>query len=263
MASSKKKPKKKKTRKPAPAKKPARVSASSSSRKSKAKKPAKREPKRAPKRAPKKQAKRPKLTPRQKSARKAARTRKRNRLERESIELGERERLADDAEAKARRAAGDERQLLIDVLEEMRDVGAGVTPLSLDITEAEVGARIPWLVVGRFDCVGLPSYAELGEVFEVWRDDLVLEAKIHPQRLSQIRIVYSDPNAKRGESDSIIAHMGPWESVISETAHEIGTGDPGDPAQEDSLSMRYRETKVPTFYVYFSGRLSSEVEFSL
>lgn len=251
---SKKKPKpttKKKTRKPARAVKPARVSASSST-----KKPTK---KAAPKRAPKKTTK-PKLSPRQKAARKAARTRERNRLERESIELSERAHEEAEAEATARRKAGDERQLLIDVLEDMRNVGASVLALSLDITEAEVGARIPWLVVGRFDCVDLPTYAQLGELFEVWRDDLVLEANIHPQRLSQIRIIYSDPNAKRGEGDSIISHLGPWESVISETAHEIGTG--GED-QEDSLSMRYRETKVPSFYVYFSGRLSSEVEFSL
>lgn len=184
---------------------------------------------------------------------KAARAR---RAERESIELGERERKR-EARERAKKPRDDERQLLIDVLEEMRNNAAAIVPMSLDITEAEIGARIPWLVVGRFDCVEPPTYAELDEVFASWRDDVLLEARIHPQRLSQIRIVYTDPKAKRGEGDSIVSHTGPWEAVISEITFEL------DPSDEDSLANRYEHTTVPHFYVYFSGRLATEVSISL
>jgi hypothetical protein len=179
------------------------------------------------------------------------------RAERESIALGEAERKADLRLKKQKRAQGDERQLLIDVLEDMRNVASSIVPMSLEVTEPEVGARIPWLAVGSFPAVDPPSYAELHAVFSAWRDDLFLEAKIHPQRLSQIRIVYNDPRAKRGEADSIVSHTGPWEAVISEITHEV------DPDDEDSLSARYSETTVPTFYVYFSGQLASTLEISL
>ncbi len=194
---------------------------------------------------------------RARAAKKAARTRKRRREELESIELGEAERRAEDRAASARRAEGDEHQLLVDVLHEMREVAARIVAMSLDITEAEVGARIPWIVVGRFTPAEDCYYSDLAEILATWRDDLVLEAKIHPQRLSMIRIVYADPNAKRGESDSIVSSMGPWEAVISEIAHEL------DPSDEDSLAARYKETMVPSFYVYFSTSLASEFEIPL
>lgn len=185
--------------------------------------------------------------------RKQAKNRK---AERESIELGERERKR-ERRIKAKRTKHDERELLVDVLEDMRNIAASIIPMALEVTEAEVGARIPWLVVGRFDCVEAPTYAELDEVFRTWESDLVLEAKIHPQRLSQIRVIYSDPHAKRGEGDSIVSHTGPWEAVISEVTFEL------DPSDEDSLANRYEHTTVPHFYVYFSGHLATETTISL
>lgn len=193
---------------------------------------------------------------RERAARKRRRAAKVRKLELESIREGERERKRDEKEKAERRRAGDERQLLIDVMEEMRN-DAPIS-LSLDITEAEVGARIPWLVVGRFEVVRSDlGYAALHAVFASWRDNLILEARIHPQRLSQIRIVFHDPHAKRKEGDSIVSTSGAWEAVISEQAHEL------DPSDEDSLASRYADTTVPLFYVYFSGQLASEVEISL
>lgn len=191
------------------------------------------------------------------SKRKRRKRERERRLERESIELGESTRIEEEREADARRADGDERQLFADILDDMRNIGSAIVPLSLTLTEPEVGARTPWLVVGRFDCVDAPTYAELDEVFSTWRDDLILEAKIHPQRFSQIRIVYEDPKAKRGESDSIVSHSGPWEAVISEISFEL------DPDDEDSLASRYEHTTVPIFYVYFSSQLSIGAEVSL
>lgn len=189
----------------------------------------------------------------------AAKARKRRALERESAELGEAEHRATEQERQLGRLAGDERTLFIDILDDMRNIGSAHVPLSLEITEAEPGARIPWLVVGRFDPIEDCTYGELDAVFRAWELDIPLEAKIHPQRLSQIRIIYSDPNriSKRGEGDFIVSHTGPWEAVISEIALELS------PDDEDSLANRYEHTVVPQFYVYFSGHLASELEISL
>jgi hypothetical protein len=240
----------KKKRKPAPAEpKPKKPK----------KKPAPKKPAPKSKKPPAKKPKRPKLSqsPEAKRSRKRRRAARDERRARESLEVGELELRKAELAAAERRRAGDERQLLIDALREMRNNGAGIIPLSLELTEAEIGARVAWLVVGRFDCVGEPTYAELDAVFQSWRDDLLLEAQIHPQRLSQIRIVYEDPNSKRGESSSVVSHMGPWEAVISEISFEL------DPEEEDSLANRYDQTTVPAFYVYFSGYLAHETEISL
>lgn len=188
---------------------------------------------------------------------KAAARRKRARLEAESIQLGEEAHREQELAAQLGRAAGDEYQLMVDVFAEMRNAGAGVVSLSLDITEPEVGASSPWLLVGRFDLNERVTYADLFDLFNLWRNDLTLEALIHPQRTAQIRICYDDPSAKRGEARSWLAHIGPWEKIVSEAAAEI------DPKLEDSLANRYKETTVSSFYVYFSGRLASEVAFSL
>jgi hypothetical protein len=266
--------KKKKSRAVKPAKKKSASSSSSSAKKKRKKaggSPKRREQVATREKVAKRRRSASKLTPQQK----AAATRKRNaaeleakkakrreaarrrREELESIKLTELERKRARRSVRKGRREADERQLLIDVLEEMRNIAAGVMPMSLEITEAEVGARIPWLVVGRFDPLEDVGYGEIDEVFRTWETDLLLEARIHPQRLSQIRIIYSDPNAKRGEGDSIVSHTGAWESVISEIAAEL------DPSDEDSLASRYENTTVPNFYVYFSGQLASEAEISL
>lgn len=241
-------PAKHKPAKPAPKRKPAPARPSKPKRK-----PAKPEP---AKRSPQQRAALTRKRNAAKHERELARRRARRRelkLERESIKAGELARRREKRAAKKRRATGDERGLLIELLERMRNGAAAYVPLSLEITEAEPGARIPWLVVGRFDAIEAPTYAELDAVFRQWEGDLTLEAALHPQRMSQIRIVYSDPNAKRGEGDSIVSHTGPWEAVISEISFEL------DPTDEDSLASRYANTIVPAFYVYFSGRLANEV----
>lgn len=235
------KPKRKKS--PSPSKRKASAK-SKASKRSKAKQPKTKKAKLAAKRS--------------RAAKKAAKTRARRKLERESIELGLEAEREEQAEAELRRSRGDERQLMIDCLNDMRVSSSRIHPTSLSITEPEIGARIPWLVVGRFDFVrGELHYAGLFQILSAWRDDLILEARIHPQRLSQIRIIYSDPASKRGEGDSIVSSIGAWEIVISELAHET------DPSDEDSLSSRYKHTVVRSLYVYFSGRLASEVEVSL
>jgi hypothetical protein len=112
--------------------------------------------------------------------------------------------------------------------------------------------RTPWLIVGRFDAMVPIGYEDLGEAFLRVEHDLVIEAEIGGARLSQIRIVYSDPRSRRGEGDSIVSEMGAWEYVISAIRQDLIGVVPDD---AEALSHRYEETKVPTFYIYFSDEI--------
>lgn len=146
----------------------------------------------------------------------------------------------------------DERGLAIDWLEYMRNTAASLHPISLDVVDAELGATTPWLVVGRFDLLEPLGYQAIAEIFQLWADDLILEAMVNPQRLSQIRIVYVDPKDPRGASDSIVSSVGAWEFVISDLIGDlIGSGDD----DEDALAVRYAATAVGTFFVYFAPTL--------
>ncbi len=114
--------------------------------------------------------------------------------------------------------------------------------------------RMPWLVVGRYEPQEPIGYADLAQVLGTMESDLVLEALIHPQRLSQIRVVYADPNAIRGEGDSIVSKIGAWEFIVGELAREIGGISDDD---EQALARRYQATKIPMFYIYFSTEIGS------
>jgi hypothetical protein len=188
----------------------------------------------------------------------AVRSRRRRREERgirDQLAFERAERAEIRRERERERRSGqppDLRRLAIGWLEEIRNICAGVFPCSLDITHAEAGATTPWLVVGRFDAGEPIGYVELAEALSLVRDDLVLETTIDPRRLSQIRVVYRDPQGQQYEGDSIVSKTGAWEFIVSDLVGELigsGTDD------EDALAVRYAETAVPTFYVYFSAAL--------
>lgn len=155
--------------------------------------------------------------------------------------------------AKKTRAPIDERQLAIGWLEEIRNLVAGVFPASLEITSAEAGAGTPWLVVGRMDLLEVVSYEDFAEILGRLQDDILLEAQINPQRLSQIRVIYHDPNSKRGEGDSIVSKSGAWEFVLGDLIGEIVGGGLDD---EGSLAVRYEATTIGTFYIYFATEVT-------
>ena len=138
-------------------------------------------------------------------------------------------------------------------LEAIRDILAGHFLISLDFTEAELSQKTPWLIVGRFSPVEDINYEILGHALQAVADDLVLEAMIHPQRLSQIRIVFVDPNSKRGEGDSFVSQIGAWEFVVSDMVGEILGGGPED---EGALAVRYERTTIGAIYIYFSSEIS-------
>ncbi len=146
----------------------------------------------------------------------------------------------------------DERRLAIGWLSQIRNVIAGVFPCSLDFTSPEAGARTPWIIVGKYEPQVPIGYQDLAQALVSVASDLGLETDINPQRLSQIRIVYSDPRARRGEGDSIVSKIGAWEYIIADLVSEIVGSGPDD---EDSLAVRYQETSVPKFYVYFSSTI--------
>jgi hypothetical protein len=148
----------------------------------------------------------------------------------------------------------DERTLAIGWLEAIREHFAAHVPTSFDVTEAEIGSKTPWLVVGRYDFLDVMDYATLAAALEDIANDVVLEASIHPSRLSQIRIVFADPNAKRGESDSFLSKIGSWEMILSDLIGELVGGGEDD---EGALANRYAETAVTSVYVYFSSELVS------
>lgn len=182
-------------------------------------------------------------------------------------DLGIRDQLAAERaerrEASAERAkerklglTPNERRLAIGWLSQIRNVIAGVFPCSLDLTSPEAGARTPWIVVGRYEPQAAIGYRELATALADVASDLGLETDINPQRLSQIRIVYSDPRARRGEGDSIVSKIGAWEYIIADLVAEIVGSGPDD---EDSLAVRYEETSVPKFYIYFSSTIVNYV----
>lgn len=146
----------------------------------------------------------------------------------------------------------DLRRISVDWLRDIREIVAGHFRCSLSITRPEAAARTTWLVVGRYDAQEPVDYLRLGAALDEVAGDLILETRIGPQRLSQIRVVYADPRARRGEGDSIVSKIGGWTFVIADMVAEImGTG----PDDHDALAVRYQETLVPTFYIYFSPEI--------
>lgn len=207
----------------------------------------------APKPAPK--AKR-KLSRRPEAIKSRIRARKRRAElraieEAKAAERSERaKRAAQTRKKKQRGYVPSERETAIGWLEALRNLAAHLFPVSLAITEAEASARTPWLVVGRFDFDQAVSYAELGEVIDIWDQDVMLAARINPQRLSQIRIIYNDPKDVRGASDTVVSKTGAWEYILSDLRNELIGFAPDDP---DALAVRYEATAVQTIYVYFSS----------
>ncbi len=122
--------------------------------------------------------------------------------------------------------------------------------------EAKQAARTPWLIVGRFDPQEVIGYATLAQGLVVVYNDLLLEASINPQRLSQIRVVFHDVKSGRAEGDSVISKIGAWEFILSDLIHELIGSDPDAP-DEESLAFRYKETAVPSFYIFFSNQTTS------
>lgn len=119
---------------------------------------------------------------------------------------------------------------------------------------ARRASTTPWLIVGRFEPRGELDYATLGHGLEAVANDLIIEATIHPQRLSQIRVEFHDPNDRRHEGDTVLSKIGPWEFVVSDLVGEL-VGASWEAPSDDSLAARYDATIVPRFYIFFSGEL--------
>ncbi len=159
-----------------------------------------------------------------------------------------------DAERR-RRAAGQpkpsrDREKAEAWLEYIRNRIASVHGVSLEIVaRAGLDAREPWLAVGRFDFMTPVGYAEFGEVLRMIRDDLPLEVVIKPERVTQIRVLYHDPNDRRGEGDRYISQIGPWSFVLGDLIGDITDSGP------DSLAVRYESTLITSWFLYLSATI--------
>lgn len=159
-------------------------------------------------------------------------------------------------ERERRTGVVDVRRVSVDWLREIRKVVADHFRCSLSITRAERGSATTWVVVGRYDVLEDVNYLRLGAALHDVGAHVVLETRIHPHRMSQIRVVYADPRGRRGEGDSIVSRIGGWEFVVADIVGEIMGSGPDD---RDALAVRYEETLVPTFYVYFSDQIVNYV----
>jgi len=201
----------------------------------------------------------------------AVRSRKRRALAREAERQKEIERkrraLAKKQKARTRkRRVVDEAELARDWLEMIRLRIAEVFDVSLEVTfagggaarsedrerqEAAAGAGNPWMIVGHFTPEDEINYQALAVALGIVEDDLVIEAAVHPSRLSQIRIIFHDPLSKRGEGNDVLSHIGAWSFVLGDAIGDLVGADATDPT-EGSLAARYAETTVPSFYIFFS-----------
>ena len=203
-------------------------------------------------------------------------TKKRPKLSRSPAAIRARKRRADrkaqkqqliaEASRLAPPQGGDERRLMWGWLEMIRDRLADVFPLTLTITELGGGhatlegrdaarhREARWQIVGRYDPKNELDYQTLGAGLLHVADDLFIEASVHPQRLSQLRVEFHDPDDTRREGDTVLSKIGPWEFVLSDLAFEL-VGARAESPSEDSLAARYQNTIVPRFYIFFSSEL--------
>lgn len=155
----------------------------------------------------------------------------------------------------------DDMEPIISTTLTFRQPGGGAANLAADqgIEAAVAASRTPWFYVGRFDIEdGGATYQELARALAEVERDFILEAAIHPQRLSQIRLVFRDVNTPRSETDSVVSRIGAWSFVVSDMITELvgGTAEIDDPA-DGSLAERYDTSTVPYFYVFFSRRVEA------
>jgi hypothetical protein len=134
----------------------------------------------------------------------------------------------------------------------LTEAGGGHADLTGSAAQTE--RRTVWLSVGRYEPREDVDYATLAHGLSAVADDLFVEAAIHPQRLSQIRVEFHDPNDKRGAGDTVLSKIGPWEFVISDLVGEL-VGASWETPTEGSLAYRYDQTTVPRFYIFFSEQI--------
>lgn len=125
---------------------------------------------------------------------------------------------------------------------------------TLEGAAAQKARETPWMIVGRFDPHVDLDYSMLAHGLQVVADDLLIEAAVHPQRLSQARVEFHDPNDKRREGDTVLSKIGPWEFILTDLAYELVGASWEDPA-DGSLAARYAQTLVPKFYIFFSREI--------
>jgi hypothetical protein len=175
----------------------------------------------------------------------------------EALEIERQEKLAARRERdRARRKKGEttpisDRELARGWLEAIRDHCARVAATTLEITTDDPQTRGTWIAVGRYDFLEDVSYADVGEMLERVLADDILSARINPNRLSQIRILFLDPDAReRSGAGTFVSRIAAWEFAVGDMIGEILGGSASD---EHSLAVRYDASKIPSLYIYFGA----------
>jgi len=136
-------------------------------------------------------------------------------------------------------------------LEAIRDHCAELVPTSLEVTTEDPHTRGVWIAVGRYDFHEPVSYLGLGDILEHVLADDILSARINPNRLTQIRVLFVDPNAReRSGPGSYLSKISAWEFALGDLIGEVLGGGASD---EMSLAVRYDSSRIPAMYVYFSS----------
>lgn len=212
----------------------------------------------------------PKLPPLSKHP-EAARSRRRRGLARERERVEELKREEQNRKRrerrKARKTPPDEVTLARGWLEMIRERIAQIFAVSMTVTYAaggsadltdpdaiELASNSLWLIVGRYDCDETVNYQILARALQHVADDLFIEAAVHPDRLSQLRIVFIDPASGRHASDMVLSKIGAWAFVLGDIVGELVGADFETPT-EGSLAAKYQATTVPTFYIFFSREM--------
>jgi hypothetical protein len=152
--------------------------------------------------------------------------------------------------AKAKLPPPTEAELAVGWMERIRDDVSEVALTDMAIVSHNPDDPNLWIIVGRFDFRESVDYETMGAVLDAVAGDIELEAMVHPMRLSQVRIGYHDPTARSRESDGTISSIGAWQYILGELTGEIsGSGDD----DLNALAVRYQESRIGAFWVYFSG----------
>lgn len=240
-------------------------------------------PKRKPKPKPKpKHKSTAQLSPRNRKKLEAAgraASRKKQRLENIGMQLDAegkayRARLAKKAKAdakKKRKAKAQARQLatrarkggqqsllftLEAAYETMRQASPTALALVVEHSPTMEYGREPWLLLGRFITEEAMTWQDAGELFQLWENDLVLEATVHPNRGSYMRVVYQpydEDGEPVGEPQGFSVNSGRWNAVISEMRIRA-IGDPGI-YDEDAFSVLYAGASIIEIVVWWSASL--------
>lgn len=141
----------------------------------------------------------------------------------------------------------------------MQSVATYALGLSIERSPVMERGQQPWLLLGTFTPEEPMTWSDVGRVTQIWRDDDITIATVHPQRYSFLRYVYQlldDEGEAVGKPQGYAPHSsGGWEKVINEAVEKLIGDDYQDP-DEGSMAARYPNTQILAIEVLWSASLA-------